>query len=215
MKHFIILIGCLALATTVFGQSKTSNTPVVQRAEKWSIAASISETKNIPLFKATGIDNSITKVYHPKYTIGAERSWKIKNGTRKYLGAELSYHNNYLVDRAISLNLNVAVEYNIYNRVYVGFGMGLGFAKAKRADLVYELKDGVWEPMTYPGKWQYNRYLLRGNAELGYRFNRYPADVFLGSNIEAQLKYLGADIPLNLSQTPFRIGARWHLQSVK
>jgi hypothetical protein len=210
----IIFIALLSLhsLSTIAQEKKSITYP--QRAQRWSISASVSETKILPLFKTTGINNSITNVFHPKYAINAERNWKVKKGTRKYIGAELSYHNNYLVDRAIGLNINVGIEYKVYQQFYVGFGTGLGFAKAKRADLVYELSNGVWEPKTYPGKWQYNRLGLRGNAELGYRLKRYPADVFVGTNAEIQYNYLGKDVPFNIVQSPFKIGARWHLQQV-
>jgi hypothetical protein len=211
MKNIIIIICSVFVLTDLQAQTKSA---FIQRAQTWSINASISETRLIPLFSVSGIDNSITKVYHPKYTIGAERNWKVKKGTRKYIGTELSYHNNYLIDRSVNLNINVGIEYQVYKGSYFGFGLGAGFAKAKRADLVYELKGGVWEPRTYPGKWQYNRFLGRANAELGYRFQRIPIDVFAGANVELMYKYLGSDVPINLQQSPIKIGARWHLQKL-
>ena len=177
----------------------------------WSVKASVSETKLIPLFSLTGIKNVVTTVYHPKFAIGVERDWKVKNGTRKYLDAELNYHNNYLIDRAIGLNINAGIEYRIYKGAYFGFGMGLGFAKAKRGDLVYEFENGNWQPKTFDGKWQYNRYSLRGNAEIGYRFKKTPFDAFGGTNIELLYNYLGKDVPINIQQSPLKIGLRYHL----
>jgi hypothetical protein len=208
------LFGMQHLNAQTNSETKTVK-PFIQRAQKWSVSAAISETKNVPIFSATGIDNSITKVYHPKYAIGIERAWKIKKGRRKYIGAELNYHNNYLVDRAIGLNLNAALEHKIYKGIYFGYGMGFGFAKAKRADLVYQLENGIWQPKTYPGKWVYNRTLIRGNAEIGYRFSRIPVDLFVGSNLEAQIFYLKKDVPLSISQSPIKIGARWHVQAIQ
>ncbi len=214
MKNLITILCSLFVFSNIHAQQTESKIKkgTSFNAKPWSFGIGISETKNVPLYSVIGADNSIAKVYHPKYYASAEKTWKLKNGNRKYISAELAYHNYYLVEKSISLYANVGIEKKIYKQAYFGFGFGLGLAKAKRADLVYELQNGEWKPTTYPGKWLFNRQLLKLNAEVGYRFNKIPLDAYLGTNIEYLNKYYGTDLPFNLNYSPIKIGVRWHLK---
>ncbi len=203
MKYIIIAATLLATTTAATAQFKK---------DKLYITATIAEHKDQKVFSSTTSENSIYKAIHPLITIGAD--YKMRDNKRwiTFLGAELGYHNNNFIDKGIHIVINTEADLKINKTFYAGFGLGLGFQKAKRADIVYTLEDNIWTAQTYPGKWAFNRQFLRGNVMLGAHLPKIKTDVFIGSRYQIIRHWYGSVLPIGLQYTPIFIGARYNLK---
>jgi hypothetical protein len=211
MKNLVVTI-LMATSVIAFAQDKKETKKSFFKKEKHAITASVAHTKDIPLFSAIGIPNIFSNPIRPWYAIGIEKMYRQRKTYNMYYGAELNYHDYKYVDRSVGLTFIGGFNKTIYKGLYVGLGMGIGFQKAKRADIIYTYEGNEWVGSVYPGKWQYNRQNFRFSAELGYKFKKQNLSAYLGANTMILRNPYGQDVPLGLYQTPIKIGVRKFLK---
>ncbi len=205
-KIFFIL--SIAACQTMQAQTVTKKTTDFFSKNKLSITASVGHSKDVPLFNLIGVPNVFNIPVRPIYAIGVEKSYKQTAKVRKYYGAELAVHDYKYVEKTIGFTLIGGFDRKIYKGLYGGLNVGIGYQKAKRADIVYTYINDKWEPSTYPGKYIYNRPNFRFGAELGYHFSKLNMSAFAGANITGLLNVYGPDLPFGIYQTPIKFGLR-------
>jgi hypothetical protein len=211
MKKFIkASLVTLIFTNTIIAQTATEQKPsITSKLKKFSITASVANTREIPLVKAIGVPNLFSNPYRPMYSIGIERNYKVRAKSRKYYGVELNFHDYKYVEKSFGLTIMGGADFKIFKGLYTGIGMGLGLQKAKRSDIVYSYDATKgWVGNPYDGKYQYNRQLLRMQLELGYRLPKYGWDLFFGANAMAIRNLYGKDVPFWFYQSPNKFGIR-------
>ena len=179
---------------------------------KWSFELGVSETKNIGVQGVIGIENKVYSVIHPYTFVSADYNFRVRKPNRTYTGIEVGFHNNQLVDQAFQVNATIGGNYKVWRPFYVGWECGLGIQQARRADLVYRYNGTIWESEVYPGKFQYNRQLIRAQVEYAYRFKKMPIDLFGFHNVALIRHWYGEDVPLGIFYSIGGIGVRYHMQ---
>jgi opacity protein-like surface antigen len=209
----ILYITTFLVANSAMAQDAKKSKESKFSKEKFSINASVANTKDIPLFNAIGVPNIFANPVRPWYAVGIEKSYRTKTNSRKYYGVELNYHDYKYVDKSIGATVIGGFDRKIYNGLYGGLNLGISMQKAKRADIVYTYEDGIWKGSEFEGKYQYNRQSFRVGAELGYKFQKSITSVYLGSNLILIRQPFGEDIPVGIYKTPIKIGVRKGLAS--
>jgi hypothetical protein len=188
-------------------ETKAAKKPFLDK-KSLAVTASVGHTKDITLFSVIGTPNIFNNPLRPWYTFGMENTYRQSKRTRMYYGVELNYHDYKYVDKSLGATVVGGFEKRLYKGIYAGLGCGLGFQKAKRADVVYTFVNDIWVPSLYPGKWIYNRQNVRISAELGYKIPVFDFSAYVGANVMYVRRPYGTDVPLGLYQTPIKIGIR-------
>jgi hypothetical protein len=200
MKNKIVLAILFLMPIFVFSQNN-----------RWSIRADFVNPRPVIRFQNEGVVNAYHNPKDVGFAIGVERNWKQTARFRRYQTVMLGYsHINY-IENVLSLETAIGWDWRIFKGLHAGFSTGVGFHRAKNADVQYKYEGDEWVP-TNENKIATNRFAVNLQAQIGYRFAK-KWDVFVGAGIVGftpLIKLEEGTFPFFANYQP-RLGVRFQL----
>jgi hypothetical protein len=200
MKNKIVLAVLFLTPFLVFSQNS-----------RWAIRADLMNPRPFTRFQNEGVENAYHKPKDVGFAVGVERNWKQNARFRLYQSAMFGYsHINY-VEKSWNLESAAGFDWRVFRGLHGGFSVGVGYHRAKNADIQYKYEDEKWVP-TNENKVVTNRFAVNLQTQLGYRFAQ-KWDVFVGTGIVGftpLIKLEVASFPFFANYQP-RLGVRFQL----
>ena len=176
---------------------------------KWQLRAEYYQPRGI----ATFTNETVNGFYFPDdwgFSIGAERDWKRGNRSRWYQSATVGFYNYVYFERVTTLETGIGYNYRIFNGLYLGSELNVGYNRAVSSNLISVLEGDKWVSKVDKSEVA-NRFSSTLGVQIGYdlgqHFENLPLSITAGFTGQVITPFL-TGFPIFLYTQP-RLGVKW------
>jgi hypothetical protein len=181
------------------------------QGSKWQLRADYYQPTGIASFA----NETVNGFHFPKnwgFSVGAERDWKRGNRARWYQSATAGFYNDVYFERVTTLETGIGYNYRVFNGLYVGSELNIGYNRAVSSNLISVRESEKWvskvDNSVVTNRFSTGLHLQLG-YDLGQHFAQFPLTVTVGFGGQIIAPYL-PDFPVFIYTQP-RFGVKWRL----